>query len=137
MLQGLTVLRVWMCATLGVLVTLSCYCKEANRSLQVLIKLCQSHVVFAVFCLFWAVSSFSHCGTFNFVSSRWKNLILCAWKSPYTLHTISEVSLTLPLKQFQCLTMSGLFRPVKEDRLSVPLSSKQSVVWWPWLCARR
>ena len=44
---------------------------------------------------------------------------------------------TSPLKQFQCL--SAPTHPVKEDRLalplSMPLSSRRSMVWCPWLCA--
>ena len=45
---------------------------------------------------------------------------------------------TVPL--FVWLTMA-LSRPLKEDRLalplSTPLSSRRSMVWCPWLCARR
>ena len=39
------------------------------------------------------------CGSGAQFSSRW---YLCARKSPYAQHPVSEVSPTLPLKQFQC-----------------------------------
>ena len=39
-------------------------------------------------------------------SSRW---YLCARKSPYALHPVSEVSPTLPLKQFQCSSGASSF----------------------------
>ena len=68
-------------------------------------------------------------------SLRW---YLCARKSPYTLHThLSEVSPTLPFETVQMLVWltMALFRPFKEDRLvlllSTPLFSRRSMVWWP------
>ena len=54
----------------------------------------------------------------------------------------SEVLPTLPLKWFQCSSdWWWPSCPFKEDRLalppSMPLSSRQSVVWCPWPCACR
>ena len=73
-------------------------------------------------------------------SSRW---YLCAQKGPYALHPVSQkfpnvAFETVPM--FVWLTMA-LSRPFKVDRLALPLcttlSSGRSVMWRPWLCARR
>ena len=71
--------------------------------------------------------------------SRW---YLCALKSPYVLYHVSRKfsPLCLPtVTMFIWLTMD-FSRPFKEDRralpLSTPLSSRWSMVWYPWLCAR-
>ena len=71
-------------------------------------------------------------------SSGW---YLCAQKSSYVLHPLSEVFPKLHLKQFQCPSDDALSRPFKEDRqahpLSTPLSSRWSMVWCLWLCGDR
>ena len=72
-------------------------------------------------------------------SLRW---YLCAPKSPYAIHPVyrfpNVAFETVPM--FVWLTMA-FPRPFKEDRLalplSTPLSSRRSMVWCPWLCARR
>ena len=74
-------------------------------------------------------------------STRW---YLCARKSPYALHSVSlrgfpSVAFeTVPM--FVWLTMA-LSRPVKENGLAHPLStppsSRRSMLWCTWFCARR
>ena len=73
-------------------------------------------------------------------SSRW---YLCAWKSPYALHPVSQKFPQRCLWNGSSvhLIMMALSRPFKEDHLvlplSTPLSSRRSMVWCPWLCASK
>ena len=72
-------------------------------------------------------------------SSRW---YLCARKSPHALHLVSQFSQRCPWNSSNVhQTDDGPFLSFKEDPLallfSTPLSSTRSMVWCPWLCARR
>ena len=72
------------------------------------------------------------CRDENEFSSRW---CLCAWKSPYAFHPVSQTFSpnvafeTVPM--YSWLTMA-LSRPLKEDRLVLPLGAsdvRQSIAW--------
>ena len=84
-------------------------------------------------------SAWSHCcGMFCHFSSRWH---LCVRRSPYAFHPVTQ---KLPQRcQFQCWFdwRMAVSRPFKGDRLALPLatplSSRRSMAWCPWLCARR
>ena len=74
-------------------------------------------------------------------SSRW---YLCAGESPYMRSTLSLRSFsniafeTVPILVWVTLALS---RPLKENHWALPLStslsSRHSMVWWPWLCAHK
>ena len=71
-------------------------------------------------------------------NSRW---YICVRKIPYALHPVSQKFPQLRLwNGSNVLLTMALSRPIKEDRLalplSTPLSSRRSMVWCPWLCAK-
>ena len=76
------------------------------------------------------------------LSSWW---CLCVWEGPHALHPVSQewyVSPMLPLKPVQCWSDWRWPFPVlsRKDRwalpLSMPHSSRRSMVWCLWLCVR-
>ena len=72
-------------------------------------------------------------------SSRW---YLCAQKSPYALHPVSQKFPHRCLSNSSSVRLTMAFsQPFKKGHLalplSMPLSSRQSVVWCPWPCACR
>ena len=90
----------------------------------------------------------------DFSSLQFKMVSMCLQKPTCAPPHLSEVSPTLPLKWFQCLSWFQAFIelfivwltmtlscPFKEDclvlPLSMPLSSRWSMVWCPQLCACR